>query len=321
MKSLCYSCFCLCQIDHEYSAGFYTAALWQAESPTQGSDTPLLRPPSLAPFISLSLHPSISIISHSLSPSIRMSHKEKSARMKRKDSDRIPFLSGASSSSAPPPDPSHLRPTLKWSSTIPRDPGSQQGTSFNPSRPRRRSKSVSENSFSMVYSPLLNNLFGQDRDLTPEELDGESVMQCKLRVAFREFDYDQDGYLNYKDLAECMRTMGYMPTEMELIEIIQHIKMRLGGRMDFEDFCDLMGPRMLAETAHMLGVRELKCAFKQFDYDGDGQITFEDMKEAVKSLLGEKLKKDEVEELLRDIDRNGDGSVDFDEFVMMLSSG
>ncbi|XP_036372529.1 calcium-binding protein 4-like [Megalops cyprinoides] len=221
----------------------------------------------------------------------------------------------ASSSSAPPPVlPSHIRPALKRSSTAPQHPSSQQGPSFDPSRPRRRSKSVSENSFSMVYSPLLNNLFGQDRDLTPEELD-------ELRVAFREFDYDQDGYLNYKDLAECMRTMGYMPTEMELIEIIQHIKMRLGGRMDFEDFCDLMGPRMLAETAHMLGVRELKCAFKQFDYDGDGQITFEDMKEAVKSLLGEKLKKDEVEELLRDIDRNGDGSVDFDEFVMMLSSG
>lgn len=48
----------------------------------------------------------------------------------------------------------------------------------------------------------------------------------ELAEAFKEFDYDQDGYLNYKDLAECMRTMGYMPTEMELLEIIQQIKMR-----------------------------------------------------------------------------------------------
>lgn len=48
----------------------------------------------------------------------------------------------------------------------------------------------------------------------------------ELGEAFKEFDYDQDGYLNYKDLAECMRTMGYMPTEMELLEIIQQVKMR-----------------------------------------------------------------------------------------------
>uniref|UniRef100_A0A8C2CMG4 Calcium binding protein 4 n=1 Tax=Cyprinus carpio TaxID=7962 RepID=A0A8C2CMG4_CYPCA len=88
-----------------------------------------------------------------------------------------------------------------------------------------------------------------------------------------------------------------MPTEMELIEIIQ----------------------MLAETAHMVGLRELHCAFKQFDSDGDGRITFEELKESTKTLLGEKLKKGELEEILTDIDLNGDGNVDFDEFVMMLS--
>ena len=51
-------------------------------------------------------------------------------------------------------------------------------------------------------------------------------MPLELADAFKEFDYDQDGYLNYKDVAECMRTMGYMPTEMELLEIVQQIKMR-----------------------------------------------------------------------------------------------
>ncbi|XP_066517030.1 calcium-binding protein 2 isoform X2 [Hoplias malabaricus] len=151
-----------------------------------------------------------------------------------------------------------------------------------------------------------------ERELSQPELD-------ELAEAFKEFDYDQDGYLNYKDLAECMRTMGYMPTEMELLEIIQQIKMRLGGLMDFDDFCELMGPRMMTETAHMLGLKELKCSFNQFDTDGDGKITPDEMKEAVKTLLGEKLKKGELEELLKEMDLNGDGTVDFDEFVMMLS--
>uniref|UniRef100_A0A667XTG6 EF-hand domain-containing protein n=1 Tax=Myripristis murdjan TaxID=586833 RepID=A0A667XTG6_9TELE len=141
----------------------------------------------------------------------------------------------------------------------------------------------------------------------------------ELAEAFKEFDYDQDGYLNYKDVAECMRTMGYMPTEMELLEIVQQIKMRMGGLMDFDDFIELMGPRMMGETADMLGLKELQSAFVQFDTDGDGKINQEEMKEAVKTLLGEKLKKGELEEILKELDVNADGCIDFEEFVMMLS--
>ncbi|XP_048825757.1 calcium-binding protein 2-like [Brienomyrus brachyistius] len=176
----------------------------------------------------------------------------------------------------------------------------------------KKTKMSSESAIAKMYSPLLNSLFGQERQLVPEELD-------ELSEAFKEFDYDQDGYLNYKDVADCMRTMGYMPTEMELIEIIQQIKMRLGGLIDFDDFCELMGPRMMEETAHMMGIKELQCAFRQFDSDGDGLITYDELKDAMKSLLGEKLKKGELDEMLKEIDLNGDGNVDFNEFVMMLS--
>lgn len=52
------------------------------------------------------------------------------------------------------------------------------------------------------------------------------VCLSELQEAFKEFDYDADGFIHYKDIADCMRTMGYMPTEMELIEIIQQIKMK-----------------------------------------------------------------------------------------------
>lgn len=33
--------------------------------------------------------------------------------------------------------------------------------------------------------------------------------------------------------------------------------------MDFEDFVELMGPKLLAETADMIGVKELRDAFKE----------------------------------------------------------
>ncbi|KAJ8416493.1 hypothetical protein AAFF_G00357810 [Aldrovandia affinis] len=188
----------------------------------------------------------------------------------------------------------------------------RKGSSSESTR-QKKTKKGGDNGGNKTYTSLLNAVFGQERELSTVELD-------ELNQAFKEFDYDQDGYLNYKDVAECMRTMGYMPTEMELIEIIQQIKMKLGGLVDFDDFCDLMGPRMTEETAHMVGVRELKCAFNQFDCDGDGQITVEELKEAMKSHLGVKLKKGELEEILKELDLNGDGNLDFNEFVMMLSS-
>ncbi|KAL2078810.1 hypothetical protein ACEWY4_026495 [Coilia grayii] len=84
-----------------------------------------------------------------------------------------------------------------------------------------------------------------------------------LREAFEEFDKDRDGLISCKDLGNLMRTMGYMPTEMELIEIAQNINMNMGGRVDFEDFVELMTPKLLAETAGMIGIKELKDAFRE----------------------------------------------------------
>ncbi|KAM8828434.1 calcium-binding protein 1b isoform 1-T1 [Spinachia spinachia] len=151
-----------------------------------------------------------------------------------------------------------------------------------------------------------------DRELRPEEMD-------ELREAFKEFDKDKDGFIGCKDLGNCMRTMGYMPTEMELIELSQQINMNLGGHVDFEDFVELMGPKLLAETADMIGVKELRDAFKEFDTNGDGQISTAELREAMKKLLGQQVGHRDLEDILRDIDLNGDGHVDFEEFVRMMS--
>nr|XP_004656538.1 calcium-binding protein 4 [Jaculus jaculus] len=163
-----------------------------------------------------------------------------------------------------------------------------------------------------TYGPLLNRIFGKDRELGPEELD-------ELQVAFEEFDTDQDGYIGYRELGDCMRTLGYMPTEMELLEVSQHVKMRMGGFVDFEEFVELIGPKLREETAHMLGIRELRIAFREFDRDRDGRITVAELRHAAPALLGEPLEGTELDEMLRGIDLNGDGTIDFDEFVMMLS--
>ncbi|XP_059194183.1 calcium-binding protein 1a isoform X1 [Centropristis striata] len=179
------------------------------------------------------------------------------------------------------------------------------------SRRSRRSSAASSAS-DINLRTILNSLFGQDRELRPEEMD-------ELRDAFKEFDKDKDGFISCKDLGNCMRTMGYMPTEMELIELSQQINMNLGGHVDFEDFVELMGPKLLAETADMIGIKELKDAFREFDTNGDGAISTSELRDAMRKLLGQQVGLKEVEDILRDVDLNGDGLVDFEEFVRMMS--
>uniref|UniRef100_A0A673GC84 Calcium binding protein 1a n=1 Tax=Sinocyclocheilus rhinocerous TaxID=307959 RepID=A0A673GC84_9TELE len=152
---------------------------------------------------------------------------------------------------------------------------------------------------------FLDGLYFINRELRPEEID-------ELREAFKEFDKDKDGFISCKDLGNCMRTMGYMPTEMELIELSQQINMNLGGHVDFEDFVGLMGPKLLAETADMIGIKELRNAFKEFDTNGDGEISTGELREAMRKLLGQQVGHRDLEDILRDIDLNGDGRVDFE---------
>ncbi|XP_059379981.1 calcium-binding protein 1a isoform X2 [Carassius carassius] len=176
-------------------------------------------------------------------------------------------------------------------------------------RSRRSGAASSEADFNL--RPFLSSVFGQNRELRPEEID-------ELQEAFKEFDKDKDGFISCKDLGNCMRTMGYMPTEMELIELSQQINMNC-GHVDFEDFVGLMGPKLLAETADMIGIKELRNAFKEFDTNGDGEISTGELREAMRKLLGQQVGHRDLEDILRDIDLNGDGRVDFEEFVRMVS--
>lgn len=55
------------------------------------------------------------------------------------------------------------------------------------------------------------------------------------------------------------------------------------------------------------------CIFSfQFDTNGDGQISIAELREAMHKLLGQQLNYQEMDEILQDVDLNGDGLVDFE---------
>lgn len=52
--------------------------------------------------------------------------------------------------------------------------------------------------------------------------------------------------------------------------------------------------------------------FLQFDLDGDGSITSDELKHAMIKLLGKHTSKSEIDAVVKEADDNGDGTVDFE---------
>lgn len=52
--------------------------------------------------------------------------------------------------------------------------------------------------------------------------------------------------------------------------------------------------------------------YSQFDTNGDGEISTSELREAMKKLLGQQVGHRDIEEIIRDVDLNGDGRVDFE---------
>jgi len=78
------------------------------------------------------------------------------------------------------------------------------------------------------------------------------------------------------------------------------------GTIDFEEFLQMMAKKMKDTDTE----EEMKEAFKVFDRDNNGFISAQELR-LVMANLGEKLTDEEVEEMIKEADMNGDGQVDY----------
>lgn len=65
-------------------------------------------------------------------------------------------------------------------------------------------------------------------------------------------------------------------------------------------------------------MKELRATFALFDKDGDGCITSSELQEVTKSLR-QTFSKDDVKGMIQQVDVDGNGTIDFDEFLQMMS--
>ncbi|KAG1669134.1 hypothetical protein FOA52_002645 [Chlamydomonas sp. UWO 241] len=137
--------------------------------------------------------------------------------------------------------------------------------------------------------------------------------KSEIREAFDLFDTDGSGTIDAKELKVAMRALGFEPKKEEIKKMIADIDKDGSGTIDFEEFLQMMTAKMGERDSR----EEIMKAFKLFDDDNTGFISLKNLRRVAKE-LGESLTDEELQEMIDEADRNGDGQIDEDEFYRIM---
>lgn len=129
-----------------------------------------------------------------------------------------------------------------------------------------------------------------------------------LRQIFEKFDTSKDGSINFEELKEGLKQFNL--DEKEIQKIFDSMDTDHSGKIDYTEF-------IAATIDQKLYLQEQRLfeAFKAFDKDNSGKISKE---EIMKILQVEKDPDGRIEKMVNKFDKNGDGEIDYNEFLNMM---
>ncbi|CAF2360280.1 hypothetical protein BRARA_J02705 [Brassica rapa] len=142
--------------------------------------------------------------------------------------------------------------------------------------------------------------------LSEEEIAG-------LKEMFNMIDADQSGQITFEELKAGLKRVGANLKESEILDLMQAADVDNSGTIDYKEF--------IAATLHLNKIERedhLFAAFTYFDKDGSGYITPDELQQACEEFGVEDVR---IEEMMRDVDQDNDGRIDYNEFVAMMQKG
>uniref|UniRef100_A0A4X2M3S1 Calmodulin like 6 n=2 Tax=Vombatus ursinus TaxID=29139 RepID=A0A4X2M3S1_VOMUR len=132
---------------------------------------------------------------------------------------------------------------------------------------------------------------------------------------FEMFDEEGNGLVKTTELERLMSLLGINPTKSELGTMAKEVDKDNKGTFNCDSFLSLMG--IYHEKAKNQDV-ELRAAFKVFDKEAKGYIDWDTLKYVLMN-AGEPLNEVEAEQMMKEADKDGDGTIDYEEFVAMMT--
>ncbi|THU60772.1 hypothetical protein C4D60_Mb07t16270 [Musa balbisiana] len=144
----------------------------------------------------------------------------------------------------------------------------------------------------------------QASDLKPRfETDEED-----MKKVFNKISNDKDR-IEFSDLRQLLHKMNVRDADREAKQMMQAADFNNDGFLDFDEFM---------KVTKDVSMRDLKDAFGMFDDDRDGRISAEEIKRMMEK-LGESCTLEDCARMVKQVDKNGDGLVDMEEFIAMMT--
>ncbi|KAI8967427.1 putative calmodulin [Mycotypha africana] len=137
----------------------------------------------------------------------------------------------------------------------------------------------------------------------------------EIRESFNLFDKNGDGTIDINELSQVMRNLGQEASDAEVKDMIKEVDADNNGTIDFQEFLTIMSRMKANDDAQ----NDLMDAFKVFDKDNDGYITQDELR-TVMTNLGQNLSAQELEEMIKEADTDGDGRINYKEFGRMMDT-
>jgi calmodulin len=135
-----------------------------------------------------------------------------------------------------------------------------------------------------------------------------------FRMAFNVYDKEGKGEIPTSMLGTVMKNLGHNLKPEQLEECIEAVDGDGSGTVDFEEFLALMAKK----TKEAEDEQELREAFRVFDKNNRGVIDVSDLK-LIFQTLDPDMPDEEVDQIINEVDEDGSGTVDFEEFMKLMS--
>ncbi|XP_047325158.1 calcium-dependent protein kinase 26-like [Impatiens glandulifera] len=142
--------------------------------------------------------------------------------------------------------------------------------------------------------------------LSEEEIAG-------LKEMFTSMDTDDSGAITFDELKAGLRRYGSTLKDTEIRDLMDAADVDNSGTIDYGEF--------IAATIHLNKLEReehLVAAFRYFDKDGSGYITVDELQQAcAEHHMTDVL----LEDIIKEVDQDNDGRIDYQEFVAMMQKG
>ncbi|KAJ8599885.1 hypothetical protein CTAYLR_005380 [Chrysophaeum taylorii] len=140
------------------------------------------------------------------------------------------------------------------------------------------------------------------KKLNEEELE-------EVREAFNLFDTEGRGAIDVRELKAAFRALGFQVKKVELRRMLRED----AQTVSLEEFTEMATPKIQSRDTR----EEILKVFALFDDDHTGAISFRNLKRVAND-LGENLTDDELQEMIDEADRDGDGLINQDDFIRVM---